>query len=229
MGIFQRISDIMSANINHLLEKAEDPEKMIRQVINEMYDKIQEARSATAQAIAAEKQLKKELDTNESQLEEWRAKAMQAVEADDDGLARKALARKKEHEHIIAGLSKQWESSEAAADNLKVQLQALQAKLAEAKRKQSALIARQRAAEAQRDVQKALTHVDIDKSAFDKFDRMEEKVEQMEAEAQAMTELAAEDATLESEFEEIEDKDNIEKELDDLKAQRAAKLKENGE
>ena len=228
MGVFQRISDILSANINHLIEKAEDPEKMIKQVINEMYDRIQEARSATAQAIAAEKQLKKELDSNEQQVEEWRIKAMQAVEADNDELARKALLRKKEHEHILAGLQKQWESSKAAADNLKVQLQALQAKLAEAKRKQSALIARQRAAEAQRDIQKALTNVDIDKSAFDKFDRMEEKVEEIEAQAQAMTELAADGAALEEEFEDMSDKEAIEDELANLKAKREAQRKENG-
>ena len=229
MSMFKRISDIIAANINYMLDKAEDPEKMIKQVIYEMYDKIQEARSATAQAIAAEKQLKKELDANQQQLEEWRTKAMQAVEADSDELARKALARKREHEHILAGLQKQWESSHAAADNLKVQLQALQAKLAEAKRKQSALIARQRAAEAQRDIQRTLSQVDIDKSAFDKFDRMEEKVEQMEAEAQAMTELAAEDAVLEDEFQEIEDKDAIEEELARLKAEREAKRTANGQ
>ncbi len=228
MGIFKRISDILSANINHLLDKAEDPEKMIKQVINEMYEKIQEARTATAQAIAAEKQLKKELDVNQQQVEEWRTKAMQTVEAGDDDLARKALSRKKEHEHIVAGLQTQWESSHAAAENLKVQFQALQAKLAEAKRKQSALIARQRAAEAQRDIQKTLSNVDIDKSAFDKFDRMEEKVEQMEAEAQAMTELATEDASLEKEFQDIGDKEEIEDELAKLKAERDAKRKENG-
>ena len=229
MGMFSRISDIISANINYLLDKAEDPEKMIKQVISEMHEKIQEARNATAQTIAAEKRLQKEVETNQQQVEEWHRKALQAVQSGNDDLARKALMRKKEHDHIVAGLKPQMEAAHAASENLKVQLQALQAKLAEAKRKQSALIARQRAAEAQSGIQKTLSKIEIDDAAFQKFDRMEEKVEEMEAQAQALTELAAEDAVLDEEIRQIEDKDVIEQELADLKAQADQQRKENGE
>ena len=212
-----------------MLDRAEDPEKMIKQMIAEMQEKIQEARNATAQAIAAEKRLKKEIDSNAQQLQDWRAKAEGAVQSDNDDLARKALMRKKEHEHILAGLQPQWESSKAAADDLKVQLQALEAKLAEAKRKQSALAARQRAAEAQQHIHKTIGKVEIDRSAFQTFARMEEKVEQMEAEAQAMAELNAESAAVDEEFRQLEDKDDIERELEQLKAKRNEQRKENGE
>jgi len=229
MGIFSRMSDIISANINYLLDKAEDPEKMIKQVIAEMHEKIQEARNATAQTIAAEKRLQKEVETNQQQVEEWHQKALQAVQSGNDDLARKALGRKKEHDHIVAGLQPQQEAAHAASENLKVQLQALQAKLAEAKRKQSALIARQRAAEAQSGIQKTLSKIEIDDAAFQKFDRMEEKVEEMEAQAQALTELGAEDAALDEEIRQIEDKDVIEQELAGLKAEADQQRKENGE
>lgn len=229
MGIFKRISDIIAANINYMLDKAEDPEKMIKQVISEMEDRIQEARAATAQAIAAEKRLRQEVDTNQQQLEEWRQKAMQAVQSDSDDLARKALMRKKEHEHVLASLEPQWDAAHSASENLKIQLQALQAKLAEAKRKQSALIARTRAAQAQKDIQKSLGKMDIDDAAFRKFDRMEDKVQDMEAEAQAITEMNAEDVALEQEFREVEDKDDIEQELAELKAERDQQRKQNGQ
>lgn len=228
MGMFSRISDIISANINFMLDKAEDPEKMIKQVISEMQDKLEEARAGTAQAIAAEKRLKQEVDTNRQQLEQWQQKAMQAVQSDNDDLARKALMRKKEHEHVLAGLEPQSDAAYNASENLKVQLQALQAKLAEAKRKQSALVARTRAAEAQKDIQKSLSKIDVDDAPFRTFDRMEDKVEEMEAEAKALTELNAEDAALEDEFREVEDNDDVEQELAELKAKRDAQRKENG-
>ncbi len=191
MGIFKRISDIVSANLNELTESFEDPELMLKQAIREMETSINEVTGQTAKAMANEKTLTRELDRNRQQIEEWKNRASKAVDAGDDDLARRALSRKKEHEKLVAALEDQLEAAREASGVLKRQLDAMKAKLAEAKRNHATLAARKRAADFRKrvDAQGAGVSTDVDADAFSKFERLKSKVEQAEAEAEAMAEL----------------------------------------
>jgi phage shock protein A len=193
MGLFKRISDIVSANLNDLTEQFEDPEKMLKQAIREMEESIGEVTGQTAKAMANEKTLSRELERNRAQGQQWQERAEKAVEAGDDALARKALARKNEHEKLVAALEDQLNAAREAVGTLQRQLAGMKAKLAEAKRNLSTLSARKRAADFRRkmDSQAAGLTAEVDESAFAKFDRLKAKVEQAEAEAEAVAELRA--------------------------------------
>ncbi|MGO8752576.1 MAG: PspA/IM30 family protein [Thermoguttaceae bacterium] len=191
MRLFKRIGDIISANLNDLTDHFEDPEAMLRQAIREMETSINEVTEQTAKAMANEKTLTRELDRNRHQVAEWRGRAAKAVEAGDDDLARRALSRKKEHEKLIAALEDQLQAAGEASTVLRRQLDAMKAKLAEAKRNHATLAARQRAADFRKrvDSQVAGVSTETDDNAFAKFERLRSKVEQAEAEAEAMAEL----------------------------------------
>jgi len=193
MGIFQRISDILSANMNELTEQFEDPEKMLKQAIREMEDSIAEVTQQTAKTMAHEKTLSRELDRNRAGSQDWQQRAVKAVEAGDDALARKALARKNEHENLVAALEDQLRAARECCGTLQHQLAGMQAKLAEAKRNLSTLSIRKRSADLRKkmDAQAAGLTSSVDDTAFAKFDRLKAKVEQAEAEAEAMAELRA--------------------------------------
>src|SRR5262249_35918727 len=191
MGLFKRIGDIISANLEELTEGYEDPERMLKQAIREMEASIEEATRETAKAMASQKMMAKELAHNESQAREWQERARKAVTASDDDLARKALARKQEHDKLAAALRDQLKAAEEASQTLRRQLDGMKAKLSEAKRSLSTLSARKKAA----DFRKKLEASKIDLgfadegNAFAQFDRLREKVEHAEAEAEAWAEL----------------------------------------
>ena len=192
MGIFKRISDIISANFNDMVEGYEDPEKMLRQAIREMEEAIGTAKPDVARAMASEKTVAKELASNEAQVTVWTHRAETAVEAGDDDLARKAITRKKEYEKITAALRDQHDAAIEASQTLRRQLEAMQAKLKDAQRRLGTLTARQKAAQVRAKVaqsQAGLTP-ELDQDAFNKFDRLARKVEMAEAEAAAFSELA---------------------------------------
>jgi phage shock protein A len=191
MGLFQRISDIISANLNEMTEKYEDPEKMLKQAIREMEQSIADATQETAKVLANDKLLAKELANNEQQAREWQRKAEQAVAAGDDNLARKALSRKQEHQKLVTALQDQLTAAQDATRTLKHQLEGMQAKLSEAKRNLSTLSARNRAADFKKKMNTASTSLDAggNDDAFAKFERLREKVERAEAEADALAEL----------------------------------------
>src|SRR5579871_5189413 len=192
MGLFQRISDIISANLNEMTESFEDPERMLKQAIREMEQSISDATHETAKVLANEKLLAKELANNERQADDWQRKAEQAVESGDDNLARKALARKQEHQKLVTALQDQLNAAQDASRTLKHQLEGMQAILAEAKRNLATLSARQRAADFKRKMNTSEIAIDTGAAsddAFAKFERMREKVERAEAEAEALAEL----------------------------------------
>jgi phage shock protein A len=191
MGFFKRISDIISANLSEMADQFEDPEAMLKQAIREMEQSIADVTQQTAKAMANEKTLLRELERNRTQAEQWQDRAVKAVQSDDDNLARKALARKNEHEKLVVALEDQSAAAREACGALRHQLEAMKAKLAEAKRNLATLAARQRAADFRKklDSQSACLSTDVDDSAFAKFDRLKAKVEQAEAEAEAMAEL----------------------------------------
>src|SRR5688572_11694238 len=205
MGIFSRLGTLIKSNINDLITKAEDPEKMLSQVLLEMQQQLVEANKAVAIAIADEKKLQKQYTSETDKSKEWERKAMVAVRAGDANLARQALARKQEHETISAQFQQQWVQQKAAVDKLKDALRLLNQKIEEAKRKKNILIARKKRAEAQQQIANTLQGLG-DTSAFDTFERMASQIDQLEAEAEAGSELAGEMSgdTLEAKFLQLE-------------------------
>ncbi len=130
-SIFKRISDVISANLNDLIDRVEDPERMIKQIIREMEENISKAKEGVIEAIASEKQLQKDLEQHRRQSAEWQKKAEEALQGNKEELARAALIRKKEHDNIIKALEPSWEAAKNTSERLKTQLHALEAKLEE--------------------------------------------------------------------------------------------------
>jgi phage shock protein A len=218
MGIFSRLGQLIKSNINDLISKSEDPEKMLNQVIIEMNNHLVEARKQVAVAIADEKRLRKQWEGELNLTRDWKKKAMMAVRAGDDGLAKEALQRKKEHEELSEQYQKQWENQKNGVEQLKAALRALNNKIEEAKRKKGLLIAKKKRAEAQKTIQETMTGLQ-EASAFETFERMERKIEQMEAEAEAASELAGQMTgdTLKQKFEALEASSGVDMDLLELK------------
>jgi phage shock protein A len=216
-SIFKRISDVITANLNDLIDRVEDPERMIKQIIREMEDNISKAKEGVIEAIASEKQLQKDLELHRRQSAEWLQKAEEALQENKEELARAALTRKKEHDNIIKALEPSWEAAKNTSERLKTQLHALEAKLEEARRKRSTLVARQRAAEARQHLDKTFTNFQAGLDAQANFARMEDKVMGMEAKAEAMAELHADTSQLEKDFLAMEVEREVEDELAALK------------
>jgi len=220
MGIFSRLGTLIKSNINDLITKAEDPEKMLNQVLLEMQQQLVDAKKAVAVAIADEKKLQKQYTAEVDKGKEWERKAMVAVRAGDDTLARQALVRKQEHENISGQFQSQWIAQKQAVEKLKDALRLLNNKIEEAKRKKNILIARKKRAEAQQQIANTMQGLG-DTSAFDTFERMADRIALMEAEAEAGAELAGELSgdTLESKFLQLEQGGGVEDEaLNELKA-----------
>lgn len=216
-SFFKRVSDVINANLNDLLDRIEDPERMLKQLIREMEDNINQAKEGVINAIASEKQLLQELENHRRQAAAWQQKAEQALAADKEDLARSALMRKKEYDAIIANLEPAWQSAQATSQRLKTQLQQLEAKLEEARRKRGTLIARQRASEAREQMHRTLDKFQSGLDAQQRFDRMEDKVAEMEARAAAMTELGSDETALDREFKQLQLDQEVEAELAALK------------
>jgi phage shock protein A len=217
-NIFKRINDVISANINDLIDRVEDPERMIKQIIREMEDNINRAKESVVDAIASEKQLLKELENNRKLAAEWLSKAETALQNGNEELARAALARKKEHDSICKALEPSWQSAKNTSENLKAQLRALEAKLEEARRKRSSLAARQHAAEARQQMDRTLSNFEAGIRAQTQFERMEDRVASMEARTEAIMELRDDRSQLEKDFLDMEINAEIDQELLSLKA-----------
>ncbi|MDR0644271.1 MAG: PspA/IM30 family protein [Treponema sp.] len=189
MGIFSRLKTMISSNVNNLISKAENPEKMLNQLVIDMNEQLIESKKAVALAIADEKKLEREMENQAAQSQEWERKAMLAVNAGKDDLAKEALIRKQEFDNGYAEYKKQWEGQKAAVDKLKLSLRELQNKIDEANRKKNLLIARAKRAEAQEKIQNTISTVAGNRNAFDTFDRMSAKIDQIEARVAATAEL----------------------------------------
>src|SRR6187431_26545 len=201
MGIFARLAALLKSNLNDLISNSEDPEKMLNQIVLDMSNQLLEAKRQVAASIADEKRL-----------------AKLAVRAGDDALAKEALARKKEHQTLAEQFQEQWSKQKQAVDQLKLALRALNNKIEEAKRKKNLLIARKKRAEAQKAIQETMTGLK-NASAFETFDRMAGRIEQMEAEAEAHAELNEEASgdTLAHKFRELEVTKGADEDLTSLK------------
>ena len=159
MGFFARLKVLLKSNINDMISNAEDPEKMLNQILQDMRDQFSTAKKEVALAIADEKRLKKQYEDSKKKADNWTKKAMFAVKAGDDALAKKALLRKTEVEGLAAEYKEQWVSQKAVAENLKEALRTLNRKIEEAKRKKNLLIAKKKRAEAQKSIQKTMSNL----------------------------------------------------------------------
>jgi phage shock protein A len=214
MGFFDRLSRLLRANANDLISKAEDPVKILDQSVADMQNDLVKLRQAVATAIAAQKRISNQAEQAESQAKTWYERAELALKKGEEDLAREALSRRKTYQDSATALNTQLQSQAGQVDTLKRSLVALEAKIAEAKTKKDMLKARAQAAQAQVQLQSAVGNLGTNTSMA-AFERMEEKVEALEAKSQAAAELAG--ADLESQFAALEGGNDVDDELAALK------------
>jgi phage shock protein A len=205
MGIFDRFSQLFRSNINDLISRAEDPEKMLTQILVDMRGQLVKAKQQVASAIADEKRLRDQADAEYKQAEDWERRAMLAVQEGRDDMAKQALVRHGEHLNNGQQLEQTWESHKLETDKLKNQLRDLNDKIEEAKRKKNLLVARQRRAQAQQRIAETMSSLS-EKSAFEAFARMEERIETNERQIRASAEIEEEFTgdTLQRDFKQLE-------------------------
>ena len=219
MGMFDRFATMVRSNLNDLISRAENPEKMLNQLIVDMRSQLDKARQQVAQAIADEKKLEADSLAQKKQAEDWERRAMLAVQEGRDDLAKQALMRYNEALQGAQQLHETWVKSKTETESLKASLRQLNDKIEEAKRKKNILIARARRAEAQQRIQETLSGMG-DKSAFESFERMQEKIEANERKAIASAELNQEMSgdSLAKQFEQLEYHGSSDQQLLELKA-----------
>lgn len=220
MGIFSRFTDIVNANINSILDKAEDPEKLVRLMIQEMEDTLVEVRSTAARAIADRKEITRSLAALEAEARDWQAKAELALDKEREDLAKAALAEKARAVTAAETLRNQHAALGEGLERLNDDIVRLEEKLVDAKTRQQAILARQQTASRRLEVRKRLHSARID-DAFIRFDQFERRVDDMEAHVEAYDMGSKSKRGLHDEFAELENEDKVAKELRELKSRRA--------
>lgn len=214
MGIFSRFSDIVNSNLNALLDKAEDPEKMVRLIIQEMEDTLVEVRSSSAKTIAEKKELQRLVTRLHEETADWQAKAELALSKDRDDLARAALIERQKAEEQAAAVSRDIANLDEHISKLQDEVGQLQEKLADAKARQKSMLMRQKTVASRLEVKKTLDSNRINDAMY-KFERYEQKIDSLEAQVEAY-DLGKK--TLKDEFAELAAQDKIDNELAALKA-----------
>lgn len=214
MGMFSRLTDIINANINAMLDKAEEPEKMIKLIINEMEETLVEVRSSAAKYIAEKKTTMRNIRDMENRVTNWHTKAELALTKGREDLAKSALVEKQTCTQKLAEFNEELVQIDEHLIAVQQDSQRLQDKLSEAKRKQEAFALRQQSAEVRLKVrEKAVIH-NIDE-AINKFERYQQKIDRVEAEVEAYDMTSSND--LDSQFRALESDENVEQELEQLK------------
>jgi len=188
MSIFSRFSTMIKSNINDLISRAEDPEKMLNQIIVDMRDQLAKAKREVAGAIADERKLKRQLDEATKQTKAWERRAVLAVQEGRDDMAKQALVRHEEQAEHVAAFDRSWQAQREETEKLKASLRQLHEKIEEAKRKRNLLIAKQKRAQAQKRIHETMSGLS-DTSAFEAFNRMAEKIEEEEQRNLAQAEV----------------------------------------
>ncbi|NEO82010.1 PspA/IM30 family protein [Moorena sp. SIO4G3] len=215
MGLFDRLSRVVRANLNDMVSKAEDPEKILDQAIVDMQEDLVQLRQAVARSIAEQKRTEQQYNKNQTEANNWQKRAQLALSKGDENLAREALVRKKSNADTAATLKTQLDQQTNQVNTLKRNLVALEGKISEAKTKKNMLKARAQAAKANEKLQQTMGSINTSGSLA-AFERMEQKVLEMEARSEAAHELGG--ADLESQFRLLEGND-VEDELATMKAQ----------
>lgn len=217
MGIFSRFRDIVSANLNAILDRAEDPEKMVRLMIQEMEDTLVEVKSGCAGIIADQKKLERALVEARAAATEWEEKASLAIRKSRDDLARAALNEKRRHAGRVDFLTAELERTKETVLNFQSDIAQLEAKLADAREKQRSIIQRRAAAEARFQTQTRIRRTDTSE-AFMKFEAYENGIERLEAEAGLVDAYRPKRSeSLNDQFANLEHSDEVEQELENLK------------
>mgnify|MGYP003388569937 FL=1 len=213
MSIFNRLSDIINSNISSLLDKAENPEKMIRMVIQEMEETLVEVRSGTAKVIAEKKTLARRAEQLKRQAQDWESKAELALSKEREDLAKAALLEKSNINSSVVITERDLTKLDGTLDKLSTEIEQLQAKLNDARARQKTIVMRTTATQSRLNVNRQLHSYSID-NAMDKFEYYEKKIDQMEGQ---MDSIHIEKRGLQSEFDELEKQESIDQELEDLK------------
>ncbi len=216
MGLFSKITDVVKSNINDMIDKAEDPAKMVKLMIIEMEEAATKATSSVAEAMANEKNLERKEDQAKKSALDWQNKAGQALKAGREDLAKEALAKKVNFDNQANQYEQMRMQSEKTTIQLRQQLDAIKQRLEEARMRESTIVARSESAKAQKQFAKTMGNMDT--SAFSKFDKMEEKVLKQEAEADALAELSG-SSLKEDEFAKLDKDSKVDDELAKLKQQ----------
>ncbi|QHJ12124.1 Phage shock protein A [Paraglaciecola mesophila] len=215
MGLFTRMSDIVQSNINALLDKAEDPEKMIKHLILEMQDTLVEVRSVAATVLADKKQIERRIHKLEIESTNWQNKAQIALQKDREDLARAALGEKQRVAQALDGLYEQLNEAQEAIGKLQNDSSQLNDKLLEAKAKQKTLMIKQRTQSTRLKLRSSDAYNKVD-TAIVKFDQYERRIDDLEAQVDAF-DLVSETKSLSAQFDELEANDEIEKQLTELR------------
>lgn len=216
MGLIDRILRVIRANINNLIGQAEDPEKILEQTVTDMQDDLVQMRQAVAQAIATQKRSERQAHQAQSTADEWYRRAQLALQQANEPLAREALTKRKSYQETATAMTSQLEQQNTVVVRLKKDMQTLESKIGEAKTKKDMYIARARSAQASARLNEMLGGVNTSGS-LSAFERMEEKVLQLEAQSEAIAELGTDD--LQKKFSSLESSNEIDTELAAMKAQ----------
>jgi len=218
MGIFDRLSTLIRSNINDLINRAENPEKMLNQLIVDMRTQLAKAKQQVAAAIADEKRLAAQVDQEKQSAGDWERRAVLAVQETRDDLAKQALLRHNEHAQSAVQLHETWVKHREETEKLKLSLRQLNDRIEEAKRKKNVLVARQKRAEAHKRIQDTMTSLG-DKGVFEAFERMAEQIEHEErkliAAAEVHEDLSGD--TLVKQFQSLEVRADADQQLLELK------------
>ncbi|QQE76882.1 PspA/IM30 family protein [Alicyclobacillus sp. SO9] len=216
MALFKRLKDVTLANINAILDKAEDPEKMVDQYLRDMEDDLVDVEKAVATAIANKMKFEKKVQDEKEMVEKREQQAMKALEQGNEDLARRALEDKKMHQDNLTSYENQYATTKASADKLQHQLQEMKHHYQQMLNKRDILKARAQTAKAEKEINQSMSGIGSD-NAVKGFGRMEDRITQMEAEASASESMMDSNKSLDDELDAL-DKSNVDDELAALKA-----------
>lgn len=220
MGIFNRIGDIIKSNVNDLIDRAEDPEKMVKQIIIDMQKELKKSVEALGKAKTSERLAKKQYEDAMKVSADWESKAKSALQAGDTELAKKALAKKVKADEDVANYKEMYDTISTQTEAIENQVEAIKSKLEEAKSRQAMLIARSQMADTKKSLAQSLGGIDAS-SASEKFSRMEDKIVRKEAEADAFADITGVDANNDDsdEFAKLQTDSKVDAELQRLMAE----------